>query len=549
MHKALIIKLVVSAIVASQHASPLVEAAAGKPRRPRTTDLRRRVDLAGNTCVDQNHEQGLGDDVVISSARMHCGDQRASLLQRGSRTHMLPFDSGEDISLPQASGAMLTRVTEPAMHPAADSKVMVREELAAASADSASQALQSSGESEAGRPGQTLGARQDNRESSAIVENPRDLPLQQHNSSENFGYPRGTMAAIMLVTEIAYTGARRGVQHTPGLTITILVIVGAALIFISIVKLLRGDEDKHITDAVSALRRSRIPPVRRTIQRADVPSHPVTPRTSYISSAAPSMRQLGPSYTSQPILQPSSRRSPRTSPRLISAPVESITRQTSPQPVPRLVTTQQPREVLPLVASRHLCPGLVVPTGNECILAVPTLRHVGVPPHQTAAFNIQDLDGKSVIQAEVVAPAWNKAGGVDQRPMLVLRAGLVPGGGGRAAPLLAFCKAGQEAGDRRNVYIYDARDELFAHICKDRNYSTRYVLTSGRIGLQLIFEGDFANRRVRVTNEQQQLLSETETCRMSFDPSGSYYKLRVVADVDVGLMLCALIAIDHMELP
>mmetsp|Transcript_154475 Transcript_154475/g.280653 ORF Transcript_154475/g.280653 Transcript_154475/m.280653 type:complete len:507 (+) Transcript_154475:197-1717(+) len=506
MHKASITKFVLSAISLCQHTSLLVEAvpenSAGQG--PRSANARWRPEHDGNTCANQDDDQGLSDAALPA----RCTRQRASLLQLGHNMHkpQLPFDGGEDPK--QSQGHPSPRL------PASAAAEIAKEK------------------------------------SKSVRNNTKGSTLQKRDSKKEdseVGYPRGSVAAMMLVTEIVYKGARSGVHHAPSLTFTMVcVFVGAALMLLTIIRMMNDKDDSRMSNAVRRSRPAAAPQIIR--HRAPAPSHTVSPRTSYItSSKAPSMRQLGPSYTMQSMTMAAT---PDFTTNISPRQVEPIIRATSPKAVLR--TPQQPREVLPLIASRHLCPGLVVPAGNECILAVPTLRHVGVPPRDRAAFNIQDLDGKSVIQAEVMAPKWVniQASGIEQRPMLVLRAGLVPGSGGRApAPLLAYCKAGQEAGERRNVYIYDARDELFAHISKDRNYRTRYVLTSGRIGLQLIFEGDFASRRVQVTNEQQQLLSETEACRMSFDPSGSYYKLRVVADVDVGLMLCALIAIDHMELP
>lgn len=197
--------------------------------------------------------------------------------------------------------------------------------------------------------------------------------------------------------------------------------------------------------------------------------------------------------------------------------------------------------------SRHLCPGLVVPHGNECILAVPSVGSSSST--EIASLNVQDLDGKSVIQAEVVNPrAARGSAAMAQRPIVVLRAGSAPASSGsQQQPLLAYCKAAQDLGSRKSVYIYDARDELFAQMVKDPGHH-RYVLTSGRISLQLFFNGDLQKHSVEVTNDQQARVADTQQAVMSFNPSGFYYKLRVVSNVDVGLMLCALFAIDCMEL-
>lgn len=199
---------------------------------------------------------------------------------------------------------------------------------------------------------------------------------------------------------------------------------------------------------------------------------------------------------------------------------------------------------------RHLCPGLVVPLGNECLLAVPALPSTGSPSLDIAALNVRDLDGKSVIKGEIVQPraaAANPA--MAERPLVVLRAGSAPRVPGQTAqPLLAYCKASREAIVRKSVYVYDARDELFAQIVKDPGNS-RYVLTSGRVSLQLFFEGNFQGHAVKVTNDQHLVVAETEPAVMAFDRTGYFYKLRVVSNIDVGLMLCALFAIDCMEVP
>lgn len=509
MHKDSIIQFALSVIILLQDAALLVEALPEKNAEqwPRSVYARWQADPDGSTCTGEEADQGLLDAAMPS----RCTKQRASLLQLGSNMHaQLPFDSGED---PRTSQSQDHTSSSPSA--TAHAAQMTKDKWRSMRDDTKRSTLQEQGWSK---------------------------------KDAEAGYPRGTVAAMMLVTKIVYKGARSGAQYTPPLTLTmVIVFVGTALILLGIARIVRGEDDRRMGTAFRRIGSPSSPQVIR--HRAPAPSHTVSSPASHVSIPKPTtMRQLGPSYTSQSMTMAAT--PDFQSSTMSSRQVEPIVRAASPRIA--LHTPQQRREVLPLVASQHLCPGLVVPAGNECILAVPTLRHVGVPLRDRVAFNIQDLDGKSVIHAEVVAPAWVniQESGIEQRPMLVLRAGLVPGSGARAPPpLLAYCKAGQEAGERRNVYIYDARDELFAHISKDRNSHTRYVLTSGRIGLQLIFEGDFENRRVHVTNERQQFLSETEACRMSFDPTGSYYKLRVVADVDVGLMLCALIAIDHMELP
>jgi len=220
---------------------------------------------------------------------------------------------------------------------------------------------------------------------------------------------------------------------------------------------------------------------------------------------------------------------------------------TAPEPyLPAGGLSPQKPDVLPSAgavapgAVTHLCPSLVVPLGKECILVVPALPPMG---RNTAAVVVQDLDGKSVMQAEVAM------GTMTQRPLVILRAGAPPRMvGGQQQPLLAYCKAGAESGAQKGVLIYNVRDELLAQIAKDPGNSDRYVLQSGHSSMQLFFEGDLQRHAVTVTNGQGAMVAETMPAVMAFNPTGVYYKLRVVSNVDVGLMLCALLAIDCLEI-
>jgi hypothetical protein len=115
---------------------------------------------------------------------------------------------------------------------------------------------------------------------------------------------------------------------------------------------------------------------------------------------------------------------------------------------------------------------------------------------------------------------------------------------------------GRVSDGRRIATILDARKEVFAHVTKTLNAATAivdsarpcYVLTSTRSGVQWLLDGNFREHAVHVTNEQKEILADTEPSVMKFDPSGSYYKLRVNEGVDVSLVLCALLSISEMEL-
>lgn len=214
-------------------------------------------------------------------------------------------------------------------------------------------------------------------------------------------------------------------------------------------------------------------------------------------------------------------------------------------------------------SSMYLSPGLVVPKGNECVVAV---RVQNEAAHAT--FPVYEMSGKPVIEVELFPPVWSTtpgAGRTDDPPVVLLRAANEP------KMLVAYCKLGSELGKRRSVCIFNARDEMFGQIVKVMTFSQmprhatsptsspsgrhseeqtgkpRYVFTSGRAGMQLVFNGNFQEHAFQITNENHDILADAEPCEMSFDPSGSYYKLRVSETVDVGIILCTLFAIGRME--
>lgn len=199
--------------------------------------------------------------------------------------------------------------------------------------------------------------------------------------------------------------------------------------------------------------------------------------------------------------------------------------------------------------SGQLCPGLVVPPGNECVVAVP-LQDRGYVPGGGSSFSVRELSGTPVIQVETSVPQW---GGGPGKPMVQLRAAH----GQR--PLIASCRAATEGpGGRRSAYVHDVADGLFAHVTKVLTQGAGattggalsrpcYVLTSGRVALQLLFDGDFAGHRVKVTDEDRRILADSEPQTMKFDRTNTYYRLRVSEGVDVGLVLCALLSIEQLE--
>lgn len=186
-----------------------------------------------------------------------------------------------------------------------------------------------------------------------------------------------------------------------------------------------------------------------------------------------------------------------------------------------------------------------MPDGNECVVAVPVMPLAGSISEDMAILKVVDLEGKPLIQAEVAMPHSARARNT-QSTLVVLRAGFAPSvGNPLQAPMLAYCKAGAETGARRIVYLYNAADELFAQFSKaDTNLC---VLDRTADGVQLVFEGDIRHHAVTATNSQSLIVSELSPTMVSFNLGGSYYKLRVASNCDVGLIICALFSMSFLE--
>jgi len=227
----------------------------------------------------------------------------------------------------------------------------------------------------------------------------------------------------------------------------------------------------------------------------------------------------------------------------IRSPVLSNTQLYPPSPLPTHDDVVESIET-------YLCPGLVVPAGNECVLALPTLS--------ASSCDVRDSEGKTLLKAEVTPPVWDAQG--SDLPLVVLRAAPLShrmpeiSGPGQ---LLAYCKVGPVLEGRRAVCVYNNRDELFAHITKvtpvnqvqtarQRGPQSCYVLTRSRTRLRVHFDGNFAVHSVSITNERKEYMAHTEPVKMAWATKGAYYQLTVSSNVDVGLVVCSLLAIDQM---
>jgi len=96
----------------------------------------------------------------------------------------------------------------------------------------------------------------------------------------------------------------------------------------------------------------------------------------------------------------------------------------------------------------------------------------------------------------------------------------------------------------------EASGEVYGCLARDPS-RPRYVLT--KMGSNpmppatLVFDGLFKEHAVLASDGvQAEPAADAEPCSMSFDPQGTYYRLRVSSNVDVGLMICCLFSIDEL---
>mmetsp|Transcript_140039 Transcript_140039/g.254823 ORF Transcript_140039/g.254823 Transcript_140039/m.254823 type:complete len:499 (+) Transcript_140039:15-1511(+) len=190
----------------------------------------------------------------------------------------------------------------------------------------------------------------------------------------------------------------------------------------------------------------------------------------------------------------------------------------------------------------HLCPGLVVPPGKDCVLALPTFRTLNVFSRNSVVFSVRDLNGSSMIQGEIFAEQWSP-NGVGGQPVARL---CMTTPSGESGPELASVKASVKTGGARSAYIYDGQGYIFAHFARDP-FRNSYVLTSLHIDQQVHFVGDFTAQHGTITSDINEPMAEVDPCHLYFDPAGEHFRIRIYSEVDACLILCGLLAIQHIE--
>jgi hypothetical protein len=169
---------------------------------------------------------------------------------------------------------------------------------------------------------------------------------------------------------------------------------------------------------------------------------------------------------------------------------------------------------------------------------------------------IYDLAGKPALQLEVRTPDLVGAGGLDLNPVVRLKSCEKTDKFGRvSAKTLAYCTLEQYPNAGRDVrnraYIYDAAGVLFGtmmHCGEASAQAAQCYTVCCESSIQLSLEGDFEQHLVNAWSESRHLVGDSSpSCEAAFDHTGRCRQVRILANMDSGLLLVALVCAELME--
>lgn len=185
-----------------------------------------------------------------------------------------------------------------------------------------------------------------------------------------------------------------------------------------------------------------------------------------------------------------------------------------------------------LRGSRTLCPSLIVPAGMEFVFAMPCVL---TNEMQEERFNVVDLRGRPLSQV-VCHESWSH----------------------NKNRIMLETVHNTKLAEVNTQKMYEHPDDEMPEVCKpegdvfcslvrdDLPVSYQYILRHVNGQELLNFQGDFHQKVVTVTSSNGQVAAKTERCVANFD-GVPHYQVHVAPEVDAGLVLCGLIAIDKVK--
>jgi hypothetical protein len=165
-------------------------------------------------------------------------------------------------------------------------------------------------------------------------------------------------------------------------------------------------------------------------------------------------------------------------------------------------------------------------------------------------LNVTDVNGSVVLQValrRIASPDTAAGSALAQNAMNTIVLSTA-----QTDCLATCCVAPKVASpDPMEFHLHRAGGDHFASLRKD-SQSNRYQLTT-ITGVELHFFGNFEHFAVNISDDGMKLLATTEICQVDFDASlpidfrKGYYRLRLAPLTDVGLVLCSLLCIHHLQ--
>lgn len=193
---------------------------------------------------------------------------------------------------------------------------------------------------------------------------------------------------------------------------------------------------------------------------------------------------------------------------------------------------RSPAERPPSDPSKLLCPCLVVPEGMELVFVV---KDVLNEERQQVSFSVLNLCGQPL--SHVIINEVGAYCGI----LLQLR---------DETPLAWVCTSPvHESRGSGGLVLEISRPsgEVFCRISREDAIPTSCHMLRDTAGQRLYtFHGTFKDKSVTVVNPSGHLVCDTEGCSLGNDGL-PYHQVRVAPNVDAGLMLCGLLALQKME--
>eukprot|EP00930_Biecheleria_cincta_P037795 TRINITY_DN25973_c0_g1_i1.p1 TRINITY_DN25973_c0_g1~~TRINITY_DN25973_c0_g1_i1.p1 ORF type:complete len:431 (+),score=66.43 TRINITY_DN25973_c0_g1_i1:34-1326(+) len=246
---------------------------------------------------------------------------------------------------------------------------------------------------------------------------------------------------------------------------------------------------------------------------------------------------------------------------------------TSGAPTSGLPPPGPPPPSRPWCMDTTACPMLVVPEGQDSVLAVPIMP--GPKISGKVSLDIADQDGMPVLKVDIFRPTPGGASGVfsfsgntaSAQRLSTVSMRSSPGGQEEAAIALKMPQIEPRQTMLKNRGRPDdsgiltlgflskgAQGQPVVDICaadgavyaKLEKVGRTFRLQVGeRAETKMVFLGKIEDQQVHIENENGKTVAETEPCSIHVEPGNRFMRVTIKSKVDAGVVLVALVAIEE----